>query len=66
MIKIFAAVILIAAVLMSGHRWRMPSTTTGRATVSPPSTLPNGVTTGWSLRERSTSVVVQTAQSNNW
>jgi hypothetical protein len=33
MMKIVAVVILIAAALLSGHHWRMPSTTTERATV---------------------------------
>ncbi len=40
MIKILAAVILIAAALMSGHRWRSP-TATGGVTVGQ-STSPNG------------------------
>jgi len=40
MIKIVSVVIVIAVMLVFGHHWRVP--TTGHATVSQLSTLPNG------------------------
>jgi hypothetical protein len=50
MMKIVAVLILISATLVCGHRWRVPSTTTVRATVSALSIFPGGVTTDRSLR----------------